>query len=126
MGTLSHTLTPCRVVDTRNANGPYGGPALDANAERTFTMIGRCGIPSTAQGVALNITVTGSTAAGQVNVYPAGMSPPNTTTVAYGATRTRAGNALLGLGTGGAISIHCTQPAGTTVHLIVDVSAYFE
>ena len=125
-GVFFHTLTPCRVVDTRNANGPDGGPALAANSERFFAMIGKCGIPSTAQAVALNITVTGSTSPGQVNVYPAGVSRPNTTTVAYGTARTRANNALAGLGTGGAISVYCTQPAGTSVHLIVDVSAYFE
>src|SRR5262245_55665611 len=29
-------MTPCRVVDTRNPNGPLGGPALTGGASRTF------------------------------------------------------------------------------------------
>lgn len=31
-------ITPCRIVDTRGANGPFGGPALVANATRTFNL----------------------------------------------------------------------------------------
>jgi hypothetical protein len=29
-------VTPCRVADTRNAAGPFGGPAVAANNSRTF------------------------------------------------------------------------------------------
>ncbi len=31
-------VAPCRIVDTRLANGPFGGPALVANATRTFNL----------------------------------------------------------------------------------------
>ena len=55
-----YTVTPCRIVDTRNANGPFGGPALPAMATRDFSMRGNCGISSTARAVSLNVTVTGS------------------------------------------------------------------
>src|SRR5262249_33237582 len=34
------TLAPCRVVDTRNATGVFGGPALVAGADRTFPLFG--------------------------------------------------------------------------------------
>ncbi len=40
-----YTLSPCRVVDTRNPAGPQGGPALPAHASRTFTLAGQCGVP---------------------------------------------------------------------------------
>jgi hypothetical protein len=120
-----HSLTPCRVADTRNPDGPYGGPALAANKDRLFTLTGRCGIPSNAQAVALNTTVTGGAATGQVIFYPAGADLPLATSVPYGASQTRANNAVLGLGTGGALFVHCAQPFGT-VHVIVDVSGYFQ
>ncbi len=34
--TSFYTVAPCRVFDTRNAAGPYGGPALAAGVSRTF------------------------------------------------------------------------------------------
>ena len=40
-----YTLTPCRVIDTRDAVGAYGGPALAAGASRSIAMLGRCAIP---------------------------------------------------------------------------------
>ena len=40
-----HTVAPCRVADTRDPSGPYGGPALAGQNERTFVMTNRCGIP---------------------------------------------------------------------------------
>jgi len=32
------TLVPCRVVDTRNPNGPYGGPKLVGGTSRSFVI----------------------------------------------------------------------------------------
>src|SRR5260370_23571828 len=40
---LFYTLAPCRVIDTRNPAGPYGGPALLSEATRVFSMAGQCG-----------------------------------------------------------------------------------
>ena len=71
-----HTLTPCRVVDTRNAAGPYGGPVFAANSTRTFTMTGQCGIPSSARAVSLNVTVTLPTALGDLRLFPGGAQLP--------------------------------------------------
>src|SRR5579884_1113824 len=30
-------VRPCRIADTRNPNGPFGGPRLNANETRNFT-----------------------------------------------------------------------------------------
>lgn len=40
-------ITPCRLADTRGNGfvGAYGPPALVANATRSFTITGQCGIP---------------------------------------------------------------------------------
>src|SRR5262249_25194496 len=46
--TAYNTVPPCRVADTRGAVGPYGGPALAANLDRSFTIPGQCGLPPTA------------------------------------------------------------------------------
>jgi glucose/arabinose dehydrogenase len=120
-----HTLTPCRVADTRNAAGPYGGPALIANTTRTFTMTGRCGIPATARAVSLNVTVTQPTALGDLRLFPGGAQLPGTSTINFNAGQTRANNALLPLNTAGDLSVRCVMPTGS-VHLVLDVNGYME
>jgi parallel beta-helix repeat protein len=120
-----HTLTPCRIADTRNPNGPYGGPALAASVDRSFTLAGTCGIPPTAQAVSLNFTVTGSTGPGHLTVYPAGSPIPLASTMNFSAGQTRANNAIVPLGAAGAIIAHGALTSGT-VHLVIDTNGYFE
>src|SRR5271170_7913148 len=51
-------VNPCRVVDTRNAIGPFGGPALGAGTSREFNIPqSACKIPSSAVAYSLNVTV---------------------------------------------------------------------
>lgn len=120
------TVPPCRVVDTRNATGPLGGPALAAGADRTFTFTGQCGIPSSAKAVALNVAVTQpSTGPGFLTLYPGGSSRPPTATINYSSGQTRANNAIISLGSAGDITVHCGQGSGT-VQAIIDVNGYFQ
>jgi Gametolysin peptidase M11 len=81
--TRFHTLTPCRVFDTRNPNGPTGGPAITAGSARSFVIRGRCGVPATAKSIAGNFTVTGPTVAGSLRVVPGGTGPTGTTTTNF-------------------------------------------
>jgi len=118
------TIAPCRVLDTRRAAGPYGGPALAAHADRSFVLAGQCGIPAIARAVAVNLTVTGPTAAGDLRLYSEGPLP-STSSINYLAGQTRANNAVVSLSAGGAFTVHCDQSAGT-VDVIIDVSGYFE
>jgi hypothetical protein len=118
-----HTLSPCRIVDTRNATGPYGGPALDAGTARAFTIAGQCGVPADAGAVALNVTVVNPTSAGSLTAYPGTGAAPGTSSVSFAAGRTRANNATIGL-VDGILSVVNQQQTGT-VHLIVDVSGYY-
>jgi hypothetical protein len=120
-----YTLAPCRVADTRNPVGPYGGPALAANTDRTFVVAGRCGVPSTADAVTLNITVTGATAAGAIRIYPAGSTPGPTSAINYGPGKSRANNGNYNLGSGGGLSFHSDQASGS-VNVILDIAGYFE
>jgi hypothetical protein len=124
-GTGFFTLAPCRVLDTRNPNGPLGGPALAAGSIRTFVIAGRCGIPSNARAVSVNVAVTQSTAGGFVTVYPGGTSLPPVSTISYRAGQTGANNAVIMLGPSGDISAVATQASGT-VDFFVDVGGYFQ
>jgi len=124
-GCLSfYTLAPCRVIDTRGAVGPLGGPALVAKATRTFPVAGHCGIPSTAKALSVNVTVTQSTAAGDLRLFAGGATLPMVSTINYGMGQTRANNGVTSLGATG-LAIRCDQASGT-VQAIVDVNGYFQ
>jgi hypothetical protein len=124
-GMSFYALAPCRVVDTRNANGPLGGPALVAGAQRTFTLAGQCGVPAAARAVSLNVTVAGPTAAGDLRLFAGGTTAPVATTINYRAGQTRANNAIPAFGAGGTLAVLCDQLSGN-VQLIVDVNGYFQ
>ncbi len=118
------TIVPCRIMDTRNATGPYGGPALAANATRNVVVAGQCGIPSTARAISVNVTVTGASGAGNLRLFPAGGAVPLAATVNYPAALTRGNNGIVGLSATG-LAIRAVQASGTA-HVILDVNGYFE
>jgi hypothetical protein len=120
-----YTLTPCRVLDTRSAAGPYGGPALSAQATRLFTLAGQCGIPADAKVVSLNVTVTNGTSLGDLRLFPGSSTPPLASTINFRAGQTRANNALVTLSATGILSVLDDQPTGQ-VQLIVDTNGYFK
>ncbi len=115
-----HTVAPCRVVDTRGANGP----ALSGGTDRAFAIAGSCGVPSGAAAVSLNVTVTLPNAAGDLRLFPATL--PLVSTINFRAGQTRANNAVAALSPSGEIHVRCDMASGKTVHLIVDVSGYFQ
>jgi len=120
-----YTVTPCRAVDTRDAAGPYGGPALAANSDRTFAIGGRCGIPTTAKAVSINLTVLQSTAAGDLRLSPAGTGSVSSSAINYRVGQTRANNASAPLGTAGGLVVRCDQSQGN-VQAIIDVNGYYQ
>ena len=125
VGQRFFTAAPCRAVDTRNADGPHGGPSIDAMTSRAFPISGTCGIPPTAQSIAFNVTVTETSGFGDARVFPTGASGITGSTVNWRIGQTRANSAIVGLGTGGAVSVWCVMPTGS-IDVILDVNGYFE
>ncbi len=101
------------------------GPALYANTNRNFVVVGQCGIPPTAKAVSLNITATAETAQGHLRLYPGGTTPPTASSLNYVAGQTRANSAIVMLGPLGDFGVRCVQASGTA-HMIVDVNGYFQ
>ena len=116
-------VTPCRIVDTRNATGAYGGPKLAANTVRDFNLIsGPCtGIPASATSFSLNFTVTQTDGAGHLVVYPTGGAVPTVSTINFTAGQTIA-NAAIVPATAGSISV---MSAVSATHLLIDINGYF-
>lgn len=119
------TLAPCRVIDTR---GGADAPALQSGQLRTFEVAGRCGIPSTAVSISINVTVLLATGTGHLTLFPGDRAEPSTSSLNFSADRIVANNALLLLSTTPEKSFAVSPlVTGTgTVHLLVDVNGYFE
>jgi Carboxypeptidase regulatory-like domain len=126
--TSLYTVAPCRVVDTRNPAGAWGGPALAANTTREVPVVVRCGVPPTATAVAINLTVVGATDVGHLQPYAAGRSAPGSSVINFSAGQVRANNAIIALGSDGQIAVQCNMPPGSTgqTDVVIDVSGYFE
>jgi hypothetical protein len=118
-----YTVPPCRLYDSRGASG--GADPLAAATDTIVAAAGVCGLPSTARSVSLNVTVVSPTAGGHLELHAAGTARPGTSTINYSADRTRANNAIVGLGSDGAVAVYVAQPTGT-VHVVLDVNGFFE
>ena len=125
LGLSFFTLTPCRVLDTRNAAGPdAGAPALAAGETRTVAAAGKCDIPPTAAAISVNMTVTSPAAPGYVTLYPADGTLPLASMIDFSLGQTRANNAILALAFDGSGFKALNGSAGN-VHFILDVNGYF-
>jgi len=116
-------VTPCRVLDTRNPVGPFGGPAFSSGQTRSFTIpSGPCsGIPS-AGAYSLNFTVVNMTGFGFLTTWPAGSAQPLVSTLDYVPAEGALANAAIIPASGsGAISVYVS--VGTDV--IIDINGYY-
>jgi hypothetical protein len=124
------TITPCRLVDTRNPNGPYGGPALSNNGQRTFLAQGSCGVPVGASAISINLTAVDPTVAGHLTPFPNGIGVPNVSALNFIAGQTVPNGAIVPLGDastpGGDLVIRAGFAAlPASVHVLVDITGYF-
>jgi hypothetical protein len=115
-GLSLYPLTPCRVLDTRNAPGsPTFNGSLDVSV-----MLSGCGAPATAQSYVLNATVVPPAPFGFLTLWPQGTPRPlvSTLNAVDGAITS---NMAIVPTTNGLISGFGSQ----SVHLILDMSGYF-
>ena len=115
-------IAPCRVADTRNASGPFGGPQISGGGTRSFTISNStCGAPVTAQAYSLNLAVVPAGPLGYVTVWPAGQSQPLASTLNSLDGRVKSNAAIVPSGAGGAINVF----ASNATHIVLDINGYF-
>jgi Chitobiase/beta-hexosaminidase C-terminal domain/Bacterial Ig-like domain (group 3) len=113
--------TPCRIADTRNAAGAFGGPELAAAATRTFNVPqSSCGIPATAVAYSLNVTVVPIASLGYLTIWPAGLNQPTVSTLNSDG-RVKANATITPAGTNGGVSVY----ASDATQFILDIDGYF-
>jgi uncharacterized repeat protein (TIGR01451 family) len=123
-----YPLTPCRIVDTRDPDGPSGGPALSGGSARSFAVAGGCGVPADATAVSINVTIVEPTADGALRLYPTGLTPPLVSTINFSAGQIRANNAVMsleGIPPGG-IDVQTDMVGPGSAHFLLDVTGYFK
>jgi len=117
-----YPVTPCRVADTRNADGPLGGPEMDAGTTRSFAIpASGCSVPSTAQAYSVNVTVVPEGRLSYLSAWPAGSPRPVVSTLNSWDGSVVANAAIVPAGDSGAISIFVTDET----HVILDINGYF-
>jgi hypothetical protein len=122
LGLLFVPVTPCRVVDTRNSAGPFGGPTMTTNSTRSFAIPqSACGIPATAAAYSLNVTVVPGGYLGYLATWPTGEAQPNVSTLNSWDGSVVANAAIVPAGSGGAVSVYVTNPTD----VILDINGYF-
>jgi uncharacterized repeat protein (TIGR03803 family) len=115
------SVPPCRVVDTRNPNGPLGGPPIQGQTSRSFPITGNCGIPvAAASAISANVTVIPNGQLQYLTVWPTGQQQPQISLMNSDG-RTKANAAVLQAGLNGNVSVY----ASNTTNLVIDVNGYY-
>lgn len=114
-------VTPCRVADTRNPAGPFGGPEPTAGSSREFDIPkSACGVPSSAVAYSLNVTVVPNGSLNYLTLWPSGQARPNVSTLNSDG-RVKANAAIVPAGASGSVSVFVTD----STHIILDIDGYF-
>ena len=122
-GALSfYPVAPCRVADTREHTGTFGGPEMQAATTRSFPIAASgCNIPSTAAEYSLNVTVVPDAYLGYLSVWPAGSARPGVSTLNSWDGTVVANAAIVPAGADTAVSVYVTNPT----QVIIDINGYF-
>jgi hypothetical protein len=114
-------VTPCRILDTRDPDGPFGGPQLKAAQGRSFVVpLASCQIPNAAQAYSLNATVVPPAGLGFLTLW--GNNPqPGVSTLNDSDASIVANAALVPAAGDGSVSAYASH----ATHLILDINGYF-
>jgi hypothetical protein len=114
-------VAPCRVADTRLADGPFGGPVLASNTRRDFLIPSSpCGIPSNAAAYSLNVTAVPVDGLAFLALWPSGSSQPLVSTLNSDG-RVKANAAIVPAGANGGVSVYVSDAS----HVVLDINGYF-
>jgi hypothetical protein len=124
------SVTPCRIVDTRNPPVPAGtgGPALVAGSPRNFPIAGQCGVPVAAKAAVLNVTLVQPSTDGFLLIWPYNTAMPTVSTInAAAGDPAIANGAIVPLTADPSFNISLVYgtAAPGTAHVILDVTGYF-
>jgi hypothetical protein len=122
-----YPLTPCRVIETRQAYRPqfgqFGPPAISARQTRAFRLPQStdCSIPSGAAAYSVTVTVVPPAALPFLTAWPTGSPQPNVSTINSPDARILANSVILPANADGSINLYAYE----ATDVIVDINGYF-
>jgi hypothetical protein len=130
---LYSPLPPARICDTRaeqigvvaanqcNHNGTATGTL--GNTATSVQVTGEGGVPATGvSAVVLNVTVTNTTAASYLTIWPTGATQPLVSNLNWVAGETVPNRVIVPVGTGGQVSVY---NYGGSTDVVIDVGGWF-
>lgn len=122
LGQQFYPLTPCRVMDTRSATSPLGGPSLAAALMRTVPVTtSSCSVPATSQAFSLNATVVPAASLSYLTLWPNGYLQPLVSTLNAPNGGIVANAAIVQASTSGGVNVFATN----STDLVLDINGYF-
>ncbi len=115
-GSKFGALTPARLLDTREGQGPYGPQMV-----RNLKVTGVGGVPANAGAVVVNVTSTACTETSYLTVWPTGAPRPHASNVNTVPHTDVPNLAIAKVGNGGQISIYNHAGYG---HVVFDVMGW--
>ena len=116
------TLPPKRILDTRDGTGGVPVAPVGARGTLNLQVTGIGGVPATGVSDAvLNVTVTDTTAASYLTVWPAGVPRPLASNLNWTAGTTVPNLVEVALGANGQVSVY---NAAGSADVVVDVAGY--
>ena len=116
-----YPAAPCRIADTRNPAGVFGGPTIPGGQSRDFPIpSSSCGIPGTAKAYSLNVTAVPRGYLGYLTTWPAGQTQPTVSTLNSWTGKVVANAAIVPAGAG-PISVFVSNASD----VILDVNGFF-
>jgi hypothetical protein len=129
-------VTPCRIIDTRNAGTASG--ILAVGSARGFIGWGasyanqggaasNCNIPANTDTAAIvvNFTVVSPSTGGYITAYPSGAAQPLAASLNFNAADVKGNNAILKLNQTANAPTHFNIYTTSTTHLVADVVGYY-
>ncbi|MEU2335480.1 S53 family peptidase [Streptomyces sp. NPDC013172] len=114
-GSSFQTVTPLRLLDTRQTTALGGGKTL------ALQVSGRDAIPSTGvKAVVLTVTVTGTTGSGYLSAWADGGSRPTASNLNWAQGSTIANQVIVPVGSDGKVDFYTSS----TTHVLADVAGY--
>ncbi len=117
-----YPLAPCRIADTRDAAGSFGGPYIGGGQTRDFPIVqSACNVPSSAGAYSLNYTAVPMGGLSYLSTWPAGQAKPLVSTLNAETGTVTANAAIVPAGTKGDVNVFATD----NTNLVIDVNGYF-
>lgn len=133
---LTYTpVTPCRIIDTRNAGGVlaagtthgFKGWSTTNYASQGGAATSNCNIPANTDTAAIvvNFTVVTPSTGGYITAYPSDVVQPLAASLNFNAADVKGNNAILKLNQTGVGVTHLNIYTTSTTHLVADVVGYY-